>query len=209
MSLQNLVFDQAAGGAVTIDTPDGDKVVVASFRSGPVAIHDSYGFPAATRQSVTHVTSGLAFREHMTAEGAQSLADDLVAGIEAETWELNWTDPVDMPTDEREALVDLLDAHPDDYIGSIEVTTTTVVADTTEVWICPSDPQYPSYNDLTDNTGVVTIDVVAGEYTCYAYDPVTTDWGAAAGTTIVDFEEAEAETVDVATAAPHTIPCKP
>lgn len=206
---QNLVFEND-GKTIRILTPEGAVLLAASFFTPPIAIHDSYEFPAGAEQSVTHVPSGLAFRRQMTPDAALALAEALLADI-GNLWALDWFDPEDMDADEETNLTTLLGSHPDDYVGSINVTTTGVVAAGTEIWVCPTDPTFPSYNDVTDGAGnVIIAGVRPGEYTVYAYDPTgANDWGTQVGTTTVVLDVEEVVTVDVVDAAPHAIPCKP
>jgi len=206
---QNLIFEND-GKTVRIITPEGAPLVVASFFQPPIAIHDSHGFTAAAEQSVTHVPSGLAFRRQMKAESALALAEALLADLGV-LWELDWFDPEDMSTEENTELTTLLGSHPDDYFGEVDVTTTVIVAAGTEIWICPSDAAFPSYNDVTDAGGNVVISGIRpGVYTVYAYDPTgANDWGTQVGTTTVTLDGTAIVTVAVDDAAPHAIPCKP
>src|SRR3990172_4409052 len=128
---------EALGTAIEVQTNEGPLVVETNWLSVPIAIIDSPGYGDGAQQAVVHTRSGIAFRREMTEDAAQALANDLVSGIGV-TWDLNWTQIADIPTEELAALLGLLASHPDDYFGSVRATLSTETTDGIEVYLCPA-----------------------------------------------------------------------
>ena len=135
----------------------------------------------------------------------QSSANDLVSGIGV-TWDLNWTQIADIPTEELAALLGLLASHPDDYFGSVRATLSTETTDGIEVYLCPAGDT-PSYSDVSSSAEVELNDVQPGTYTAYAFNPATYHWAAGVSVT-VGFGAQASVALNVNQTGAVVIPCR-
>ena len=207
MPYQDLIFpDDPTDNQILISVSAAVTTpVTASVLQLPVAIHDSWNYPALAQQTVTHVTSGLAFRTQLKEETAQGLLDALLAGF-PDQWVLDWTDPLLAAPGEIAALRTLIADFPNDYVALISVSTDPDV----EVWICNTGSGQ-STDGMADADGFIELAVeVPGTYDVYCYDPVSTDWGTdALGPYSVVLDDAIDATVNADTVGAEGIPCKP
>lgn len=210
MVLQAEVFTPGLVQPINIrDVAGQTQGVTTVFLAPPVATHLSLGLFDG-QMSVTQVNAGYCFRNQLLPDTAQSLADDLLAGIPG-SWALEWTNPDDMPDQERINLLALLAAYPNDAVGQITFTMGVETGMTPgQGFLCGISPGAISVEfEAVPNTPVVIDGVSLGEFEAYAYDPANSNWGILVGSVIVTAGSSQAVIVSADIPFPAEIPCGP